>query len=100
VKWVEFTGSSECQDLVAAKAVVFPAIPEATDKAEAAFKAAGTDPSGFLVQVKDKTTFLFPITDHAADVTAIMLPALQAFMAGGDASGLTDANDQVNALFQ
>ena len=46
VKWVEFTGSQECQDLVAAKAVVFPAIPASTDKADAAFKAAGIDMSG------------------------------------------------------
>ena len=69
VKWVEFTGSAECQNLVAEKAVVFPAIPESTEKAEAAFKAAGVDMSGFLIHIKDKTTFLFPITDHAADVT-------------------------------
>jgi multiple sugar transport system substrate-binding protein len=101
VKWVEFTGSQECQDLVAAKAVVFPAIPASTDKAEAAFKAAGTDMSGFTVQVKDKTTFLFPITDHAADVTALMAPALQAFMGGqADVTSFKDVNDQVNALFQ
>jgi multiple sugar transport system substrate-binding protein len=53
--------------------VVLPAIPASTDKAEAAFKAKGVDMSGFLVQVKDKTTFLFPITDHAADVTASRL---------------------------
>ena len=101
VKWVEFTGSQECQDLVAAKAVVFPAIPASTDKAEAAFKAAGTDMSAFTVQVKDKTTFLFPITDHAADVTALMAPALQAFMGGqADVSSFKDVNDQVNALFK
>ena len=46
VKWVEFTGSAGCQDLVAAKAVVFPAIPTSTDKADAAFKAKGVDMSG------------------------------------------------------
>jgi ABC-type glycerol-3-phosphate transport system substrate-binding protein len=36
VKWVEFLGSPECQNIVGEKAVVFPAIPEATEKAEAA----------------------------------------------------------------
>ena len=101
VKWVEFTGSQACQDLVAEKAVVFPAIPASTDKAEAAFKAKGIDMSGFTVQVKDGTTFLFPITDHAADVTALMGPALQAYMGGqADVSSFADVNEQVNALFQ
>lgn len=101
VKWVEFTGSQECQDLVAAQAVVFPAIPESTAKAEAAFKAKGIDMSGFTVQVKDGTTFLTPITDHAADVTALMGPALQAYMGGqADASSFKDVNEQVNALFK
>ena len=100
VKWVEFTGSAACQDLVAAKGVVFPAIKTSTTKAEAAFKAKGIDPEGFLVQVKDKTTFLFPITDHAADITAIMGPAMQSFLSfKSDASAFTDANKQVNALF-
>ena len=42
-KWVEFPGSAACQDIVAAKAVVFPAIPASTDKADAAFKAKGVD---------------------------------------------------------
>jgi multiple sugar transport system substrate-binding protein len=101
VKWVEFTGSQECQDIVASHAVVFPAIPASTDKAEAAFKAKGVDLSAFTVQVKDGTTFLYPITDHSADITAIMVPALQAFMGGqADVSSFKDANDQVNALFQ
>ncbi len=101
VKWVEFTGSAACQDLVAAKAVVFPAVKTSTDKAIAAFKAKGIDPSGFTVHVTDGTTFLFPITDHAADINAIMGPGMQAFLSHQtDASAFTDLNDQVNNLFQ
>ena len=42
-KWVEFLGSPDCQNIVGEKAVVFPAIPEATEKAEAALKAKGID---------------------------------------------------------
>ena len=80
IKWVEFTGSAACQDLVAAKAVVFPAIPEATDKAVAAFKAKGVDMTPFTDLVKNKEIFLFPITDHASDITAIMNPAMQSFL--------------------
>ncbi len=101
IKWVEFTGSAACQELVAAEAVVFPAIPAATDKAIAAFKAKGFDLTPFTDHVTDKTTFLFPITDHAADITAVMGPAMQSFISGAtDASSFTDANEQVNGLFK
>ena len=101
IKWVEFTGSAACQDIVASKAIVFPAIPEATDKAIAAFKARGTDMTPFTDLVKNKETFLFPISDHAADIYAIMNPAMQSFLSfKTDASAFTAANTEVNALFQ
>ena len=100
-KWVEFLGSPDCQNIVGEKAVVFPAIPAATDKAEAAFKAKGVDVTPFLVQVKDKTTFLFPITDHASEINGIMQPAMDDVLSGkAPVTSLTDANNQVNQLFQ
>jgi len=100
-KWVEFLGSAECQDIVGSKAVVFPAIPSGVAKAEAAFKAKGIDVSSFTTQVKDKTTFLFPITDHASQIDGIMHPAMDAVMSfKADPSSLSQANDQVNQLFQ
>jgi multiple sugar transport system substrate-binding protein len=100
VKWVEFLASEDCQKLVAAKGVVFPAIPAAVDIAKGVFKAKGVDVTPFTVQVDDKTTFLFPITDDAADITAIMQPAMDAVLSGKkDVSSLTEANDQINALF-
>ena len=53
------------------------------------------------MQVDEGTTFLFPITDNAADINAIMQPAMDAVIGGkADASSLTAANEQVNALFQ
>ncbi len=80
---------------------MFPAIPSGTDKAEAAFKAKGVDVSPFTNQVSDKTTFLFPITDHASEIDGIMTPAMDAVFSGkAQPSSLTDANSQVNALFQ
>jgi multiple sugar transport system substrate-binding protein len=101
VKWVEYTGSKACQDVVASKAVVFPAISTSTDKAAEAFKAKGVDVSAFTQQVKDKTTFLFPITDNASKIEGIMKPAMDAVVSGkAPASSLSDANKQVNALFQ
>jgi len=97
-KWVEYLGSAACQDTVGEKGVVFPAIPSATDKAAAAFKAKGVDASAFLVHVTDGTTFLFPITDKASSVGNIMAPAMDAVYNGtAPASSLTKANDEVNA---
>jgi multiple sugar transport system substrate-binding protein len=99
-QWVKYLASPACQDVVASKAVVFPAIPEATDKAAAAFKAIGINVDAFTTQVKDTTTFLPWITAHAADIDGIMHPALDSVMGGqADVSSLTKANEQVNALF-
>jgi len=100
VKWVEYLATAKCQDVVASKAVVFPAIKTSTDKAAAAFKAKGIDVSPFTQHVKDRTTFLVPITDNGAKVAGIMKPAVDAVLSGkAPASSLTAANDQVNALF-
>ncbi|MBH0007736.1 sugar ABC transporter substrate-binding protein [Salinibacterium sp. SWN1162] len=100
-EWVKYMGSLECQSVVADAAVVFPAIPEATDAAVEAFAANGVDVSAFTVQVEEGTTFLFPITDHKSDVNALMTPAMEAVMSGKEpVSSLTAVNDQVNALFK
>ncbi|NUP75827.1 MAG: sugar ABC transporter substrate-binding protein [Sinomonas sp.] len=100
-KWVEYLASPACQDVVASKAVVFPAVSSSSDKAAEAFKAKGVDVSPFTQHVKNKTTFLFPITDNAAKIDGIMKPAMDAVISGkSPASSLTDANNQVNALFQ
>jgi multiple sugar transport system substrate-binding protein len=54
----------------------------------------------FTMQVKDKTTFLFPITDHASQVDGIMHPAMDDVLSGkAPVTSLTDANNQVNQLF-
>ncbi|UKA58147.1 ABC transporter substrate-binding protein [Arthrobacter sp. FW306-2-2C-D06B] len=100
-KWVEYLGSSACQDVVANKAVVFPAISASSDLAAKAFAAKGVDVSAFTQQVKDGTTFLFPIADKAAKVDGIMKPAMDAVLSGKKpASSLSDANNQVNNLFK
>ncbi|UKA62234.1 ABC transporter substrate-binding protein [Arthrobacter sp. FW306-04-A] len=100
-KWVEYLASSACQDVVAQKAVVFPAITTSSDMAAKAFTAKGVDVSAFTTQVKDNTTFLFPIADKAAKVDGIMKPAMDAVLSGKKpASSLSDANNQVNNLFK
>lgn len=100
-KWVKFLGSTECQDLVAEEAVVFPALPSSLEIAEKKFQEKGVDTEAFTTHLEQDTTFLYPITENAADVDAIMRPAMDAVMAGkADPSSLTEANEQVNALFQ
>lgn len=101
IKWVEYLGSPACQDVVASKAVVFPAVKTSSEKAAEAFKAKDVDVSAFTQHVEDKTTFMLPITDNAAKVAGIMKPAVDAVIAGkAPASSLTQANEQVNALFK
>lgn len=98
--WVAYLGSAACQDVVASNAVVFPAITTATAKAGEAFAAKGVDVDAFLVHVNEGTTFLFPITDYKSDIGAIMTPAMEAIMSGqAGVETLTEANNQVNALF-
>ena len=99
-KWVEFLASTGCQDIVANHAIVFPAITTDTALAAKGFADKGIDVSSFTQQVTDGTTFLFPITTNAAKIDAIMKPAMDAVVSGkAPASSLTDANKQVNALF-
>ncbi|WP_426512916.1 ABC transporter substrate-binding protein [Dactylosporangium sp. McL0621] len=101
--WVKFLGSSACQDIVGDKAVVFPAIKSAADKALAAHKAAGRDVHVFTDEAAASGgTFFLPITDHGNEVSQIVQDTLQGVILGqtGPADGLKKANDQVNALFK
>ena len=43
VKWVEYLTSADCQDVVASKAVVFPAIKSSSEKAAAAFEVEANE---------------------------------------------------------
>ena len=79
---------------------MFPAIPEATEKAKAAWKAKNIDVTPFTIQIDEKTTFLFPITDHASQIEGIMEPAMDNVLTGkAPVESLTEANNQVNQLF-
>jgi multiple sugar transport system substrate-binding protein len=99
-EWVKYLGSAACQDVVGKAGVVFPAIHTSVPLAEATFKEKGIDVGAFTIHLKEKTTFLFPITDHAADIEAIMQPVMDAAMDGSvDDAALVTANNQVNQLF-
>jgi len=100
-EWVKFLASQDCQDIVADETVVFPAIQESSERAVEAFGAEGIDVSAFSVHVEEGTTFLYPITDNAADVDATMQAAMERVMLfQAEPDSLTQANEQVNALFQ
>ena len=102
-KWVKFLGSSDCQNLVGADAVVFPAIKSATDKAIAAHRAKGHDVQPFIEQAQAPGgTFFLPITDHGNEVSQIVQDAIQSSVLGqsDSATALKKANDKVNALLK
>lgn len=100
-EWVKYLGSTECQDVVAEAAVVFPAIESSTEKAVAAFEEKGIDVEPFTTHVENGTTVLFPITDNKADVNAIITPVMESIMSGQSGTdALQPANEQVNQLFQ
>ena len=101
-QWVKFLASPACEDIIGDAGVVFPAIPEATDRSLAAHKKAGIDVSAYTDQANQKDgTFLFPITEHADDINTIMTEAMDNVGLGKAtaADSLPKANDEVNALF-
>jgi multiple sugar transport system substrate-binding protein len=102
LQWVLFLGSSACQDIVASKHVVFPAIKTATKKAFAAFAAAGVDIKGFTSVVDSAKTFIPPMAPNQAAVTAALKPYFEKiFYSQGDAQTLlTAANKAANAALQ
>lgn len=100
-KFVIYLGSAACQDVVASKGVIFPAIKTSSEKAAAAFEAKGIEVSAFTQHVKDGSTLLFPIANNAPKVEGIMEPAMDAVVSGkAPASSLTEANERVNAIFK
>ncbi|WP_033440442.1 ABC transporter substrate-binding protein [Saccharothrix sp. NRRL B-16314] len=100
-KWVKYLASAECQKKVGEQAVVFPAIPEALAVAKEEFAAKGVDITAFTGAVEDGATHLYPITDHAPEIAALVGPAVDAVLSfQADPSSLTEINEQVNALFR
>ncbi|MFJ3669389.1 ABC transporter substrate-binding protein [Streptomyces sp. NPDC090106] len=102
LRWVRYLASDACQKTVGSYGIVFPATPDGTRAAVAAYGKKGIDVSAFTGPVTDRQharTFSFPIADYAADVYALMRPAMQDVYANGaPVSGLTRTNDQINFL--
>jgi multiple sugar transport system substrate-binding protein len=102
LKWVKYLASEECQRTVGGLGVVFPATPEGTEAAVAAYGKRGIDVSAFTRPVDDEQgfrLFSYPITNYAADVQALMRPAMQDVYGGGEpVSSLDETNDQINLI--
>ena len=81
-QWVKYMATPACQNVIGEAAVVFPAIPSAAEIAIAAHQANGVDVTAFTVHVDEGTTFLFPITDSASQIEAIVGPAMQEILRG------------------
>lgn len=102
-EWVKFLGSAECQNIVGAAGVVFPAIQSGVDAAVEAYSARGVDVTAFTeLATTEGATFLFPITDYGSQVVSIMRNAMDSILLGQAEAEptLTQANEQVNALFR
>lgn len=100
---VKHLASPACQEIVGSAGVVFPAIPSAVDAALATFAERGLDVRAYTEQALDEDgTFLFPITDYAAEINSLMAAALDAVLLGQQSAeaALTRANQDVNALFR
>lgn len=100
---VKYLASAECANTVGDAGVVFPAQQSGVDRAIAAYQAKNVDVSAFTNQATEPNgTFLFPVTDHASEITAIVGPVMQSILLGQAkaADALPAANEEVNALFQ
>ena len=100
-KWVRYLASPECQSVVAQGGVVLPAIASEVPAAEARLAEHGMDITAFTQQIREGTTFLYPVAENAADVDSIMKTAMQRVLSfGAEPESFTEVNAEVNALFR
>ncbi|MCW4466399.1 sugar ABC transporter substrate-binding protein [Glutamicibacter sp. MNS18] len=99
-KWVAHMASEQCQRTVAENGVVFPARKDATDITSEVYASLGLNPESFTDPIDDGNTFYLAVTDHGADVIALLGPAFEDLWANRTpASGLTRTNEAVNKIF-
>ncbi len=102
-QWVKYLASPACLNVVGEFGVVFPSIESGVDKALAAYEERGLDVSAFTLQALEPDgTFLFPVTDHASEITSIMTEAMDAIALGQvtAAEALPAADAEVDGLFK
>ncbi|MFC8818846.1 hypothetical protein ACFWJV_24975 [Streptomyces rochei] len=66
----------------------------------AAYKKKGIDVTAVTPPVAHRTPFSFPVTNFAADVPALMRPAMRdVYRGAAPVSSLDEADDQINFRF-
>ena len=101
-QWVKFLGSSSCQDIIASKGVVFPAIKADSQNALATHQSAGQDVKVFVDEATAPGgTFTYPITDHADQITQEVQTDLESVWLGQSSasSALGKAQKAVDGFF-
>jgi multiple sugar transport system substrate-binding protein len=100
-KWMKYLASVECQSVLAASAVVFPAINGLAEKALEVHRSKGIDATAFLTMANEQT-FLMPIADNGAQINEFMKGAIESVLLGKQMAGpaLKDANQKINKLFR
>jgi multiple sugar transport system substrate-binding protein len=97
--WVRHLGSAECQRLVAAQGVVYPAVRGLSTLAAAVQRRAGAEPQAFL-DMAQALTVAPPVIDRSAQVSDVIGQAIDTVLLGQSraAPALGAANLQANRL--
>ena len=98
-KWVQYLSSPECQSTVADAGVVFPSLSAVGDTASDRFAETGFNIDAFTTHVDDGTTVLFPLSQNAVEINAVMTNAMDKVMSfSTEPSSLTEVNEKVTGL--
>jgi multiple sugar transport system substrate-binding protein len=100
-QWIKYLASPECQRVVAARGVTFPAITGMAESVVELHRKNGIDAAAFLTMSREHT-FLMPIAENGARVEAVMKSSLESVLLGKQAAtpALSEANRTVNRLFR
>ena len=99
-QWIRYLASADCQAVVAAKGVTFPAVKGLAEQVVDLHRKNGIDASAFLTMAQEQT-FLMPIAANGAQVEALMKAAIESVFIGQRAAApaLAEANQKINRLF-
>ena len=82
-QWVKHLGSVDCQLVVGGYGGAFPALQSGVERMVAFYAEQGIDVSAYTLQTSEEDgVFLFPVTAHAATVSAIMQPVIESILRG------------------
>lgn len=98
-EWVKYLSSVECQSTVADAGVVFPSLSAVGDIASERLGETGFNIDAFTTHVTDGTTVLFPLSENAVEINAVMTNAMDKVMSfSTEPSSLTEVNKKATAL--